>query len=226
MPNPSESGACGGSCDKVCIVLGAMPISDREAQDIREALNDPGTLLICADAGLSVAQRHGIVPHLIMGDFDSLEGRPPEGDIPVLTFPVEKDDTDSMLAAKEGLARGYRHFRFYGSLGGRLDHTLANISMLRYLLDYNATGWILSEENCVTLLQNSSLTLQRDENYPHLSVFSYEKLAEGVVVQGGKYTPQSHALDNVFPLGVSNSIVGQQATVSVEQGVLLIVRAK
>ena len=217
MPNQNR--------EPLCIVLGAMPISTREARDIRRMAEEPGNLLICADAGLEIAQRYGITPHLIMGDFDSMEC-PPETDIPVRTFPVEKDDSDSMLAAKEGLERGFRRFLFYGSLGGRLDHTIANISMLRYVLDFGATGWILSEENCVTLIQNTSLTLEWDERYPHLSVFSYEKEARGVVVEGGKYTPQSHSLDNVFPLGLSNSIVGERATVTVEEGVLLIVRAK
>ncbi|NLT57910.1 MAG: thiamine diphosphokinase [Clostridiales bacterium] len=208
--------------ERICVVLGAMPISEREAAQIR-ALE--GALLICADAGYAQAMRHGLTPDFTVGDYDSLEGSVTDIEGVKLTFPVEKDDTDAMLAAKEGLARGCRRFLFYGALGGRLDHTLANITMLRYLIDFGATGWLLSEENCVTLLKDGALTLERDAHYPHLSVFSYEGEATGVLVQGGKYTPVSHSLNNCFPLGVSNAILGERAIISVKRGILLIVLA-
>lgn len=184
----------------------------------------PGDLQIAADAGLLLCQKEGLRPDLVIGDFDSmeLEGTP-EGCVRV---PVEKDDTDTMLGIKEGLDRGYRRFLLYGSLGGRLDHTIANIASLRYLLDHGAHGWLMSEQNCVTMIKDESITFLRDDRYPHLSVFSYDQVARGVTEIGGKYAPAAHELNNVFPLGVSNSIVGQEATVSVEDGVLLIIRAR
>ncbi|MBQ6000308.1 MAG: thiamine diphosphokinase [Clostridia bacterium] len=220
--------------EPVCVVLGAMPITQREAEEIR-SLQD--RFLICADAGLLNAQKYGFKPDLTMGDFDSLEGGEASVVGEKLNFLVEKDDTDTMLGIKEGISRGYRRFLLYGSLGGRLDHSLANIMSLRYLLDEGARGWIMSEENCVTLLQNGSMTFERDERYPHFSVFSYEKEARGVRETGFKYVASgvagagktgslSHTMTNVFPLGVSNSIVEERATLSVEDGILLIVRAK
>jgi len=209
--------------DGICIVLGAMPITAEDADEIRAVENQ---LLICADAGYEVAVANGLIPTMTIGDLDSFSSLP-ERFLGVLQkHPVEKDDTDTMLAAKEGLARGYRQFLFFGSLGGRLDHTYANIVTLRYLLDFGATGWIVSKENRVTMLKNGSLTLGQDARYPHLSVFSYEATASGVVVDGGKYTPVSHSLYNNFPLGVSNSIVGQTATVRVDDGILLIILAR
>ena len=209
--------------ERVCVVLGAMPITAQEAQDI-ESL--PHRFLICADAGLENARAYGLRPDLTLGDFDSLEGGEPDVAGEKLTFPVEKDDTDTMLGVKEGLARGYRHFLLYGSLGGRLDHTIANISTLRYLLEYGAHGWLMSEQNCVTMIKDESITFLRDDRYPHLSVFSYDVVAKGVTEVGGKYAPAAHELNNIFPLGVSNSIVGDSATVSVEEGILLIIRAR
>ena len=121
--------------EKVCVVLGAMPITAQEAQDIAGL---PRCFLICADAGLENARAYGLTPDLTLGDFDSLAGGEPDIEGEKLTFPVEKDDTDTMLGIKEGLDRGYRRFLLYGSLGGRLDHTIANIASLRYLLDHGA----------------------------------------------------------------------------------------
>lgn len=201
-----------------CYIIGAGDFFG-----LREAPDD-SDYVIAADAGFEYCTENCIIPDLVLGDFDSLGKAPKHPN--VLQLPVEKDDTDTMLGVKEGLARGYRHFLLYGSLGGRLDHTIANISTLRYLLEYGAHGWLMSEQNCVTMIKDESITFVRDDRYPHLSVFSYDVVAKGVTEVGGKYAPAAHELNNIFPLGVSNSIVGDSATVSVEEGILLIIRAR
>ena len=84
--------------------------------------------ILAADGGLRHLQKLQLAPHGIIGDFDSL-GYVPEG---AQVFPVEKDDTDAMLAAKKGLELGYKEFIFYGSLDGpRLDHTVSNFQTLQ-----------------------------------------------------------------------------------------------
>ncbi|MBQ2697582.1 MAG: thiamine diphosphokinase [Clostridia bacterium] len=218
----------------VCVILGAMPITPEEGQDIASIAD---RFLICADAGVDNARRHGLTADLVLGDFDSLEGGAAAAGEGALTYAVEKDDTDTMLCVKEGLARGYRRFLMYGALGGRLDHTVANITALRYLLDQDAEGWLMSHDNLVTMLQNGTRIYDRDDRYPHFSVFSYDKEAHGVVIKGGKYESQGvgeaheeagggHSLVNSFPLGVSNSIVRDQLELRVRDGVLLVIRAR
>ena len=114
----------------------------------------PGDFVIAADGGLHHCRRLGIQPDEILGDFDSL-GSIPEG---ASVFPVEKDDTDAMLAVKRGLSLGFREFLFYGSLDGpRLDHTVANFQMLMYLADHDAHGTLAGIGQKVTLLRNGSL---------------------------------------------------------------------
>ncbi|MFR9193988.1 MAG: thiamine diphosphokinase [Ruminococcus sp.] len=93
-------------------------------------------LYVCADAGVKLAQALGVVPDWIVGDFDSL-GSVPEGEN-VEPFSPMKDDTDILLAAKYALSKGCRRLVFYGALGGRLDHTVANLQMLRFLADHGA----------------------------------------------------------------------------------------
>ena len=88
---------------------------------------DASDYLLAADGGLAHLQAQDLTPDGILGDFDSL-GYVPEG---AQVFPVEKDDTDSMLAIRRGLALGYRRFEIYGALDGkRLDHTIANLQSL------------------------------------------------------------------------------------------------
>ena len=176
-------------------------------------------LVIAADGGVRHADALGIRPDIILGDFDSL-GYAPEG---AERYPVEKDDTDAMLAAKRGLQEGCREFLFYGSLDGpRLDHTLANLQMLRFLADRGATGRLLGLRQQVTLLRNGKLTLPPREK-GDISLFAFGGEARGVTIKGLKYELEDGTLTPSFPLGVSNSFLGKSAEISVEDGDILVI---
>ena len=99
----------------VCYIICALPQNHHFSPA-------PGDLVIAADGGY--AHMGGIKPDLVVGDFDSL-GYVPDGES-VVRHPAEKDDTDTMLAARIGIERGYRTFLLLGGVGGRLDHTLRN----------------------------------------------------------------------------------------------------
>ncbi|MBQ2382754.1 MAG: thiamine diphosphokinase, partial [Oscillospiraceae bacterium] len=110
--------------------------------------------LIAADGGLRHLETLGLRPHSILGDFDSL-GHVPEG---ATVFPVEKDDTDAMLAARRGLSLGCREFLFYGSLDGpRLDHTVANFQTLAFLADHGAMGFLTGEHQTAAVIRSGEL---------------------------------------------------------------------
>ena len=179
---------------------------------------EPEDYVLAADGGLRHLEQLKIRPNGILGDFDSL-GYIPEG---AEVFPVEKDDTDAMLAAKKGLELGFREFIFYGSLDGpRLDHTVANFQTLQYLADRDATGYLVGNTQMVTVLRNGKLTFPAGCQ-GILSVFCMGKDAEGVTIRGAKYELENGTLTAGFPLGVSNHFEGKEVIVAVEQGSLLL----
>ncbi len=175
-------------------------------------------LVIAADGGLRHTQVAGIKPDIILGDFDSL-GYIPEGS---QVFPVEKDDTDAMLAIKRGLDLGCDTFYLYGGLDGRrLDHTIANLQALSYLEDHGATGCLVGKDYIIRSLRNGEITIPCHFT-GIFSVFCLGADAAGVTIRGGKYEAEKVALTAGFPLGVSNHFMGKPVTVSVERGTLLI----
>ncbi len=173
--------------------------------------------VIAADGGLRHTQALGIVPDEIIGDFDSL-GYVPEG---AAVYPVEKDDTDSMLAVKRGLSLGYRRFLLYGSVDGkRLDHTVANFQTLGYLAQRGAVGFLVGRDYLATAVERGSLRFPASAE-GDFSVFCLGPEAEGVTIRGLYYEAENVTLTSFFPLGVSNHFVGREGTVSAKTGTLL-----
>lgn len=175
-------------------------------------------LCIAADGGLRHVEALGLIPDVILGDFDSLGYVPQKANV----FPVEKDDTDAMLAVKKGLALGYQEFFLYGCLeGSRLDHTIATFQTLQYLVSCGGTGYAVGKDYIVSVLENGTLEF-KPECTGILSVFCMGKPAEGVTLEGLQYPLQNGILTAEHPLGVSNHFLGKTATVSVKQGSLLL----
>ncbi len=174
--------------------------------------------LIAADGGLKHTQKLGIRPDVVLGDFDSL-GYAPEG---ANVFPVEKDDTDAMLAVRHGLSLGYEEFLLYGSLDGpRLDHTIANFQTLQYLCDHGAWGYLVGLHSIVTVVKNGSLRFPAGCRGT-VSVFCLGRDAEGVTLKGLHYPLEDGVLTAGFPLGVSNHFTGAAAEITVKSGSLLV----
>ena len=174
--------------------------------------------VIAADRGLLTVQALGLSPGCVMGDFDSL-GYVPRG---ANVFPTRKDDTDSMLAVREGLRRGYREFVLYGALDGkRPDMLLANLQLLLFLTRHGARGTLVGKDYLVTGLQNDHLTFPAGLSGT-VSVFCMGAPARGVRIHGLSYELEDGELTPDFPLGVSNRFTGAPAEISVRDGSLIV----
>lgn len=187
-----------------------------EFDELLEPLGS-GDYLLAADGGLRHLTKLNLKPQGILGDFDSL-GYTPEG---AEVFPVEKDDTDAMLAARKGLELGWREFLFYGALDGpRLDHTVANFQTLQFLADHGATGYLVGRDYLVTVVKNETISFPVEAE-GILSLFCLGADAKGVTIRGLHYELEDGTLTPGFPLGVSNHFTGKKATVEVKDGSLL-----
>ncbi|MBR6596177.1 MAG: thiamine diphosphokinase [Oscillospiraceae bacterium] len=177
-----------------------------------------GDFVIAADGGLEHTGCFGIRPDEILGDFDSLGFVPKDSRV----FPVEKDDTDAMLAVRRGLSLGFREFWLYGSLDGpRLDHTVANFQTLQFLCDHNAFGYLIGNDYIVTTVKNGELRFPAGVKGT-VSVFCMGADAKGVTLEGLYYPLEKGTLTAGFPLGVSNHFTGRPACVRVAEGSLLV----
>ena len=184
---------------------------------LAEPISD-GDFVMAADGGLQHIQKIELEPDGILGDFDSL-GYIPAG---AKVFPVEKDDTDSMLAVRRGLEMGYHHFVLYGALDGpRLDHTIANFQTLQFLADHGATGYLIGLTTVATVVKNGAIAFP-DDAEGIISVFCMGADAKGVTIRGLQYPLTEGTLTAGFPLGVSNHFIGEKCQISVKNGSLLI----
>ena len=197
----------------LCCIVSARPVRPEEL------VIPDGAFVIAADAGLRSLRAAGVVPDLIVGDFDSL-GEKPAGENIVYHQP-EKDDTDTMLAVREGLARGYDRFLLYGGIGGRLDHTLANLQTLGFLCAHGARGYLVGEGSVVTAFRNGGLAFRQTQRGT-VSVFALGADAEGVFERGLKYPLDNYTMTADFPIGVSNEFTGVPSEISVRRGTLLV----
>ena len=173
--------------------------------------------LLAADGGLRHLEKLKILPHGVIGDFDSLGYFPAGAEI----FPVEKDDTDAMLAARKGLELGYHEFLFYGALDGpRLDHTIANFQTLQFLADHGAVGYLIGKDYIITVIREETVEFSSGASGV-LSLFCMGPDAEGITLENLHYPMAGGKLTSGFPLGVSNHFIGKPARITVNKGSLL-----
>ena len=177
--------------------------------------------VIACDAGYIHAQRADIVPDVIIGDFDSYLGELPGG-VEIIRTKPEKDDTDTMMALKLAIRRGYRRIMLVGALGGRVDHMLANISLVAFAATKGADLQIVDGHHQIFAVRDGKRRVPRS-SWRNLSVFAFDTECTGVTLRGVKYPLEGAVLTNTFALGVSNEFTEDIAEISVESGILIVV---
>lgn len=186
-------------------------------------------LTIACDRGVSYAAKLNVTPDILIGDYDSLSGKPtdyfPESEI--LTFPVMKDDTDTMLAVKEALSRGCADITITCAYGGRMDHFISNIQTLHYIAAKGGRGTIIGEGEYMFTLSSreKQCVVSKREGYS-LSLFALTDEVSGLSIKGAKYEADNITLTNSFPLGQSNGFCEDEVIITIENGVLLIVESR
>ena len=203
---------------KRCVILGGAPIENVAA--VRPYLR-PDDFVIACDSGLRHADALGLTPDLIVGDFDSADN--PNLPIETIVLPREKDDTDTVFAAKETLKRGFDDFLLLGAAGGRLDHTLGNIAVLLMLHAQGAHGVLVDDSSEMEVVSQKPATVP--DTFAYFSLLAVDGDASGVTVKHAKYPLAGATITPAYPYGVSNEpLPGQTAEISVGAGRLLLIK--
>ena len=197
-----------------CYIFGAL---NTEIVDFNPQEND---LIIAADGGYSTLKKLNIKPDLVVGDFDSL-GEAPK-DETVIKHPIKKDDTDTLLAVKIGLEKGYKTFVIYGAVGGRLDHTVATIQTATFVAENGGIAYIYDGNHTVTTIKNSSINFKANAK-GYISIFALSGVAKGVTIKGLLYELNDAEITPSFPIGVSNEFISKESEISVKDGILTII---
>lgn len=172
-------------------------------------------LVICADASFDAVKREKLTPDVVIGDFD--HGSAPDFD-KIIRVPREKDDTDTMLCIKYAISHGADEILIAGGIGGRLDHTIANIQSIAYAEKNGAHAVLSDERNTAFFIKGNARVARESGSY--LSLFSYGGNST-VTIKGTKYDAERATLTVDFPLGVSNEITSAEAEIIVHSGSVL-----
>ncbi len=203
-----------------CVLIGAGEI---ENYPLLRGYIESGDFVICCDGGLDHAARLQASPSLIVGDFDSHE-KPKDGGVETICLPCEKDDTDMAYALKTALARGFDELLLLGATGGRLDHTLVNISLLRYAAARGARA-VIADDLCeMEIVGKAPVFVPRGGAY--FSLINMGGIARGVTVKGAKYPLSDAEITSEYQYGVSNEVTADKAEISVKEGDLLLIKIR
>lgn len=186
---------------------------------------DDADLIIAADGGANWLVSQGKLPHVLIGDMDST--RPEimraleKGLCRLVRHAPDKDETDTELALLEAVALGATRITILGALGGRIDHTLANVLLL--------TMSQLARVAVAIYDGHSYLFVTRDEAVIRGAVGDVVSLiplggdVEGIVTDGLKYPLRNETLLLGPARGVSNVLLAPVARVTLHKGILLVV---
>ena len=203
---------------KTCALVAASDFNSRHfVERLSRCAFD---FIIAVDGGYAHLEGVGCTPDVVIGDFDSL-GFVPAGKV-VIEHPTHKDASDLELALNYAAERGFSRVVVYGALGGRLDHTVANLQMCARFAEQGMDVRLVGADCVADILAGpGSLDLPARETGT-VSVFSAVGASRGVSIAGLEYPLQNATLTNRTTLGLSNEFVGLPATISVEEGTLLV----
>lgn len=201
-----------------CVIVGGAKITQ---YDRAKAALKPDDYVIYCDSGLKHQQALGAEPSLIVGDFDSHAN--PHSAVETIVLPCEKDDTDTVFAVKEAINRGFTDFLLLGAVGERLDHTLANVSILLMLDDRGLNGRIIDDYSEMEIVSRTPKRV--DGSFKYYSILNISGTAKGITETGCKYPLENAEIECSYQYGVSNEVNhGEEAVISVAEGRLLLIK--
>ncbi len=188
--------------------------------------------IIGVDKGLEFCYRNHVIPDWILGDFDSISKEVidwyrEQQEIPIRQYKPEKDDTDTRLGMELALKLGSDKIFLLGATGGRLDHYMGNLQSLLITAMEEKEGWILDEQNAITVRRAGKICIHKEEQFgKYVSFFSMGDEVTGLSLKGFQYPLDGYTLKNSDGIAVSNQLLDDCGIIEFETGYLMMVLSK
>lgn len=213
-----------------CIIIAGgrlNPVRTRSWSRQIQTLLKTADLIIAADSGAGHMKKTGFLPHVIVGDLDSIDPDTlaffRKNQVPVQSHPSRKNRTDMALCVDYAMSQGATHMTMLAATGTRLDHTLANILLLMPLADAGIAARIIDEKNEICVVKDR---VELTGNPGDLvSLIPLTPTVQGVTLKGLSYPLENHTLKMGTTLGISNFFSASCAQIFIRSGTLLVVRS-
>ncbi|GIM27851.1 thiamine pyrophosphokinase [Clostridium polyendosporum] len=205
----------------VIVAGGKMPSKELFLSEIKNA-----DCLIAADRGAEVFYEYGVMPHILIGDFDSADKIVIDyfRDVEMVKFLPEKDYTDSELAFNRAIEKGSEEIVLLGCTGSRLDHVLGNLGLLRKALELNKRAKIKDDNNTIFLVEGKTTLCG---NYGQTISFQcYGDVVKKLSIEGAKYPLKEYDLKIGDSRTVSNEFINTPIEVDFLSGKLLVIYSR
>lgn len=203
---------------RICALVGA---GDFNAERFLE-MNSDGAFdyVIAVDGGYAILEEVGVAPDMVLGDFDSL-GYVPKG-IRTSKFSSHKDKSDMELAFERAKSRRFDTVYAFGVLGGRLDHTVANMQVGARFSELGLSVFMVGMDEVLAFVTGPDVFEAEARDEGTVSVFSLSDVSEGVFERGMEWNLDDVTLTNRTSQGLSNELVGEPVMVGVEKGTIVV----
>ncbi len=208
----------------------ALIIASGKIKDynLLKSLVQKSDFILCADGGINHLMKLGVIPNLVLGDLDSISESGMHyiryNNIKVEKHPVMKDETDTHLAVNYAISKGYRELTIIGGIGSRIDHSLANIYLLRTINKNGIKGRIINENNIIHLV-DKKIILSKKENY-FTSIIPISLSGIHISISGFLYPLNDQYIEFASTRGVSNQVTEDYGIIKIHDGEALVIESK
>lgn len=212
---------------KNIIIIAGGIASDKLILDKVSATED--AYIIGVDKGVEILESLGIIPDLIIGDFDSAhqdvkkkyENHPDA----IILNPI-KDATDTHMAVLEAMKLKPDTVTILGATGGRLDHMMGNFALLKLCLDKGIKCYIIDEQNKITMIDKQLKINKKDQYGKYVSLIPFSDEVTGITLTGFSYELSDATIIKADTIGISNEIREEEGFITIKSGHLMVMETK
>lgn len=210
---------------KICISLNGIINNYDKINEVIK--NEKYNYIIGADGGCNHLNKMNILPNYVIGDLDSINkdliSYYEKNNIIFKKFPTHKDQTDSEICVHLAKTLNAKKIDFIGALGGRIDHTLANIGFMYHVHEMGIEPRIITDTEEINIVHNESKIIKGKKG-DTLSIIALKSDALGVTLKKLEYPLDNSTVKYLSPLGISNVMLEDECIIEVKNGHLLVIR--